>query len=150
MKAYWLSNGAEISAAELKANGVDYEKLDPQNSQINLDQKKKIHNYVAQEIVELNSKTPNLDNLLTKFDQEHSHPNDQVRFVIEGSGIYDIRSKADSWMRIELFPSDCISIPANRYHRFSLRDDRSIRFVRLFKDHPGVTTTYRPLEALNA
>jgi 1,2-dihydroxy-3-keto-5-methylthiopentene dioxygenase len=144
MKAYWLDNGEKISAQELKANGVNYAGLDLNNYQGDLDQIKAANGYVAQDIVELTPQTPNLETILAKFDKEHLHTDDEVRFVLAGSGIFDVRSNSDRWMRIEVYPSDYISVPANRNHRFYLQDDKTIRCVRLFKDNTGWTPVYRP------
>lgn len=144
MKAYWLDNGEKISAQELKVHGVDYAQLDLNNYQGDLDLIKTANNYVAQDIVELTPQTPNLDVILAKFDKEHIHTDDEVRFVLAGSGIFDIRSSDDRWMRVEVYASDYISVPANRNHRFFVREDKTIRCVRLFKDNTGWTPIYRP------
>lgn len=146
MKAYWLENGKEISEKELDAQGISYQKIDISNYQPALDRVKNENGYVAQDIVELNPSTPNLDAILAKFDKEHLHTDDEVRYVLDGSGIFDIRSTEDRWMRVEVFTSDYISVPANRHHRFFVMDDKFIRCVRLFKDNTGWTPLYRPAE----
>jgi 1,2-dihydroxy-3-keto-5-methylthiopentene dioxygenase len=143
MRATWTESGATVSAADLKANGIDYEKLDLSNYQPDLDRIKKDNNYVAQDIVELNPTMPNLETICAKFDKEHLHTDDEVRFVLAGNGIFDIRSKDDRWMRVEVTAGDYISVPANRYHLFVLKEDKMIRCVRLFKDNSGWTPLYR-------
>jgi cupin superfamily acireductone dioxygenase involved in methionine salvage len=58
---------------------------------------------------------------LAKFFEEHIHTDDETRFVVEGSGYFDIRNpKSDKWIRIEVIKDDMISIPAGLYHRFTL------------------------------
>jgi len=143
MKAYWLDSMETVSVEQLKKEGVMYEKLDLGNYQPALEQIKKANGYVAQDIVELTPQTPNLDTILAKFDKEHLHTDDEVRFVLDGSGIFDIRSKSDKWMRVEVFRSDYISVPANKHHRFYVMEDKFIRCVRLFKDNTGWTPIYR-------
>jgi 1,2-dihydroxy-3-keto-5-methylthiopentene dioxygenase len=143
MKAYWLDSGEFISAQELKVHGVDYAKLDLDNFQVQLDRLKSEHGYSAQDIVELTAQTPNLTAILSKFDKEHLHTDDEVRFVLAGSGIFDIRSHDDRWMRVEVFTSDYISVPARRHHRFLVNEDKTIRCVRLFKDAVGWAPIYR-------
>ena len=130
MKAYWLDNGTKISAQELKVQGVEYAKLDVNNFQADLESIKTANGYKSQDIVELSPQTPNLDVILAKFDKEHIHTDDEVRFVLAGSGIFDIRSSDDRWMRIEVYASDYISVPANRNHRFFIMEDKTIRCVR--------------------
>ena len=99
--------------------------------------------YVARDEVCLTPETPNLDGLLKKFEGEHLHTEDEVRFVLQGGGIFDIRSADDRWMRVEVEPGDLLAVPANCYHRFLLTDAQHIRCVRLFQDKAGWTPVYR-------
>jgi 1,2-dihydroxy-3-keto-5-methylthiopentene dioxygenase len=144
MKAYWLDNNTSISAAELNAQGISYEALDMANYQPSLDRIKAANGYVTQDIIELTPQTPNLEVIQAKFDKEHLHTDDEVRFVLDGSGIFDIRSNSDRWMRVEVYKGDYISVPANRHHRFFCMKDNFIRCARLFKDNTGWTPIYRP------
>ena len=104
---------------------------------------KREHGYVDEDFVELGPKTENLDAICAKFDKEHFHTEDEVRFVVEGAGIFDIRDEADRWLRIEVTPGDMIVIPARKYHRFYLTDSRQIRCMRLFANHDGWAPLYR-------
>jgi 1,2-dihydroxy-3-keto-5-methylthiopentene dioxygenase len=101
------------------------------------------HGYVDQDFIELKPDTPNLDAICAKFDREHYHTEDEVRFVVEGEGIFDIRDDADEWVRIEVTPGDMIVIPARTYHRFYLTDRKHIRCMRLFANHDGWSPLYR-------
>ncbi len=143
MKAYWLDSEEPISVEQLKSEGVNYEKLDVSTYQSDLDRIKRDFKYTTQDIVEINPQTPNLEVILAKFDKEHLHTDDEVRFVLAGSGIFDIRSNDNRWMRVEVFAGDYISVPENRYHRFFCMKDNFIRCVRLFKEDPVWTPFYR-------
>ena len=104
---------------------------------------KREHHYVDQDVVELSAETPNLDAICAKFDQEHYHTEDEVRFVLEGDGIFDVRDESDQWIRIEVTNGDIIVIPAHRHHRFYLTDQKRIRCMRLFANHDGWAPLYR-------
>lgn len=148
MKATWLDTKQTISSSELSAQGVIYEKLSTANYQADLDRIKKEWKYSSQDIVELNPAMPNLETICAKFDKEHLHTDDEVRFVLQGEGVFDIRSKEDRWMSIFVEAGDFILVPENRQHLFYLTDKKNIRCVRLFKDNPSWTPVYRQPAAL--
>ncbi len=148
MKATWLEGpeaGTPIAPAFLNADGIPYEFADPRPEayQHVLDRYRDQRGYVTQDEVALAPTTPGLDALCDKFKGEHFHDDDEVRFVLEGKGIFDIRSQDDRWMRVEVGPGDLIIVPAGRFHRFYLTDERQIRCVRLFKDPAGWAAKYR-------
>jgi 1,2-dihydroxy-3-keto-5-methylthiopentene dioxygenase len=108
---------------------------------------KREHGYVDEDFVELGPETPNLDAICAKFDREHFHSEDEVRFVVAGAGIFDVRDEADRWIRIEVTEGDLIVIPANTHHRFYLTGTRQIRCMRLFANHEGWAPLYREASA---
>ena len=112
MRAYWLEQGpdAAIDEAFLASQGVTYQKLplDPAAYQGPLDALKAANGYIEQDIVELSPETPNLEALCAKFVDEHLHTDDEVRYVLEGEGIFDLRSKDDRWMRVTVEPGDLL------------------------------------------
>lgn len=146
MKAQWLdSNEAELGAAELQKQGVAYQRLDTQEVayRVAIDDLKTRRGYIEEDIVELAPSTPNLDAICAKFIDEHHHDEDEVRFVLEGEGVFDIRSNDDRWMRVLVERGDLIVVPAGRHHRFLLTDSKHIRCVRLFRDKSGWVPQYR-------
>jgi len=145
MKAHWLDKGGDITVETLIANGVYSATIpsSPDAYRVPLDRVKGERGYVAEDVVELRPQTPSLDAICAKFVDEHFHDEDEVRFVLEGRGIFDIRSNDDEWMRVEVEEGDLIIVPKDRHHRFMLTDERTIRCVRLFKDQSGWTPRYR-------
>jgi 1,2-dihydroxy-3-keto-5-methylthiopentene dioxygenase len=108
-----------------------------------IDAIKRERGYVDEDVVALDDGTPDLDSICAKFDKEHFHTEDEVRLVLEGEGIFDVRNDKDGWMRIEVGEGDMIVIPARTYHRFSLTAVRKIRCMRLFANHDGWSPLYR-------
>ncbi|MEM9488686.1 MAG: cupin domain-containing protein [Myxococcota bacterium] len=149
MKANWLDDsgtlGADIDAASLNEQGVLYQYLNTAETAYRqpLDTLKGDKGYVQEDVIALSPDTPKLDELCAKFLDEHHHEEDEVRFVLGGAGIFDIRSTDDRWMRVVVEAGDLIVVPANRHHRFMLTDDKAIRCVRLFKDKSGWVPHYR-------
>ena len=119
------------------------ERLPDDGFQPALDRLRAERGYQAQDVVELRPDTPNLDGLLAKFKDEHLHRDDEVRFVVEGEGVFDIRGVDERWIRVQVERADLIVVPALLYHRFFLTERREIRCVRLFKDAAGWVPEYR-------
>jgi len=146
MKAHWLDdNQNPIEAEYLRAQGVLYEAMEtnPDSYQKPLDDLKSSRGYVTQDEVALKPDNPKLEEICAKFVDEHYHDEDEVRFVLDGEGVFDIRSKDERWMRVTVEVGDLIVVPAKRYHRFFLTEKNQIRCVRLFMDTSGWLPHYR-------
>ena len=144
MRAYLLDQPEHSYAADdLRGMGVLHWRLPLAGSEAAIERIKRERGYVDQDEVSLSSQTPNLDAICAKFDKEHYHTLDEVRFVVEGAGIFDVRDGADQWVRIEVEAGDLIIIPARAYHRFYLTDAKNIRCARLFLNHDGWAPLYR-------
>lgn len=145
MRAHFRDNGEILDEHALEKHGVLARRLplDPAGHQPVLDELRLRRGYVTQDEVALRPDTPHLDAVLQKFDPEHHHDDDEVRFVLEGEGVFDIRSLDDRWMRVVVEPGDLIVVPRGKHHRFELTDKRTIRCVRLFKDPAGWVAVYR-------
>jgi 1,2-dihydroxy-3-keto-5-methylthiopentene dioxygenase len=103
---------------------------------------KKQRGYETEDIVALDPNMPNLDTLLAKFDKEHHHSDDEVRFTVAGEGVFEVNVTEDERVKITTHPGDLIVIPAWRRHLFYLTDKKSIRCIRLFKDKSGWEAHY--------
>lgn len=155
MQLSWLdSNSAPLpenghvapcTVDDLAKAGVFYRYLstDPEKYEPAIKELCQSGGYTARDEVGLHKETPNLQGLLDKFRDEHLHDEDEVRFVLEGAGIFDIRSADDRWMRVQVDAGDVLVVPRGRYHRFFLTDSCQIRCVRLFQDPTGWKPVYR-------
>ncbi|MCZ7627558.1 MAG: acireductone dioxygenase [Candidatus Methylomirabilota bacterium] len=98
--------------------------------------------YVAADVVVLSEKTPDLETLLGKFGREHHHSEDEVRFVVDGHGIFTIRGRRGRYFELTVGPGDLITVPAGTRHWFTLAEDRRIKCIRLFQDPSGWAAIY--------
>lgn len=144
MRAFLLDQPTNTFGAEqLRQFGVEHQRIPVAARVSELARIRKEHGYRDEDEVTLSSETPNLEAICAKFDKEHYHTLDEVRFVVEGEGIFDVRNKSDQWVRIFVEEGDLIIIPANTYHRFMLTSMKRIRCARLFLNHEGWTPLYR-------
>ena len=148
MRAFLLEQPSHsYGADDLRRMGVLHWRLPLSGSDTEIERIKRERGYVDQDEVSLSLATPNLDAICAKFDKEHYHTLDEVRFVVDGAGIFDVRDGSDEWVRIEVDAGDLIIIPARTYHRFYLTDAKNIRCMRLFLNHEGWAPLYRDAAA---
>lgn len=149
-------SGAPAVAAYLGKIGIDYEVwesarpvgADASQEAIltayaaEVEQLKRAGGYVTADVINVDRDTPNLDALLAKFSREHWHDEDEVRFVVQGRGLFHINPKTSPVVGIEVEPGDLIRVPRGTLHWFDLCSDRNIRCIRLFQDPAGWAPQY--------
>ena len=91
--------------------------------------------YATADVIDVKPETPNLDAMLAKFNREHWHDEDEVRFILEGRGIFHIHPREGAVLAIEVGPGDLLRVPRGTWHWFDLCADRRIRAIRLFQDN---------------
>jgi 1,2-dihydroxy-3-keto-5-methylthiopentene dioxygenase len=98
--------------------------------------------FVTADVINVNPQTPNLDALLNKFNKEHTHSEDEVRFTVKGSGVFHIHPDNGPVFGVTVESGDLINVPCGTKHWFDLCSDRQIRCIRLFQDVSGWTPSY--------
>lgn len=99
--------------------------------------------YQTADVISVHPKMENLDVLKTKFLTEHTHSEDEVRFFVDGEGLF--------WFNMEngnpVFcvicqKGDLISVPANTKHWFDFGPKMSVKAIRVFIDQSGWVPNY--------
>jgi len=98
--------------------------------------------YTTADVIDVTPDTPGLDAMLARFSREHSHDEDEVRFIVAGRGLFHINPAAGPVFSIEVEEGDLIRVPRGTRHWFDLCGDRRIRAIRLFQDPSGWTPQY--------
>jgi 1,2-dihydroxy-3-keto-5-methylthiopentene dioxygenase len=150
-----IRDAAEITAF-LAANDIEYERATteapvpagaPADAVLaayrgKIDEMKARGGYVTADVIDVTPATPNLDAMLNKFNSEHWHDEDEVRFIVEGRGVFHIHPTAGPVFAIEVEAGDLIRVPKGTLHWFDLCGERRIRAIRLFQDTSGWTPHY--------
>jgi 1,2-dihydroxy-3-keto-5-methylthiopentene dioxygenase len=150
-----LRTPEEITAG-LASHGIDYERWLPAHPVADdalteeilrayareIEQLKVRGGYVTADVMDVTPDTPGLDAMLAKFNREHWHDEDEVRFIIAGHGLFHIHSTTGAVLAIEVEAGDLIRVPRGTLHWFNLCTDRRIRAIRLFQDTAGWTPHY--------
>lgn len=98
--------------------------------------------YTNVDVVNVNPLTPGLDQMLAKFNREHWHDEDEVRFTVGGSGIFHIHPVDGPVVAIQVEPGDMIRVPRGVHHWFDLCGTKEIKAIRFFQDNSGWTPHY--------
>ena len=150
-----LTNIDEMTTI-LAACGIDYERWNPSHpiaddapaDEILQTYSREIEalnargGYVTADVIDVSPSTPGLEAMLAKFNREHWHDEDEVRFIIAGRGLFHIHTTTETVLAIEVEAGDLIRVPRGTLHWFNLCDDRRIRAIRLFQDTAGWTPHY--------
>jgi 1,2-dihydroxy-3-keto-5-methylthiopentene dioxygenase len=140
--------------ASLASLGIDYERWDlsrvgPDSSadavlsaySAEIEAMKERGGYRTADVIDVYPETPGLDAMLARFDKEHTHDEDEVRFILAGRGIFFLHL-GGRVVSVEVGPGDMLRVPRGTTHWFTLCEDRRIRTIRWFQDTTGWTPHY--------
>jgi 1,2-dihydroxy-3-keto-5-methylthiopentene dioxygenase len=107
-----------------------------------IDLLKKRGGYVTADVITVTPQTPNLEALLDRFRKEHTHSEDEVRFILKGRGLFFFHPGDGPIVSLEVEAGDLIRVPCGIRHWFDLCVERTVRAIRLFQDASGWTPHY--------
>ena len=144
IRDYLARVGIEYERWELAADAL----VDASSEEIlnayapQIEQLKRRGGYVTADVIDVHSDTPGLDAMLSKFNIEHRHDEDEVRYIVAGRGLFHIHPPSSPVVALEVEAGDLIRVPRGTLHWFDLCGDRRIRAIRLFQDISGWTPHY--------
>ncbi|OJD16718.1 hypothetical protein AJ78_03143 [Emergomyces pasteurianus Ep9510] len=156
MKAYWYDNlpgdqrqphdsGRAVDPSYLSTIGVLYRHCPTVAVVDTLAKERGYKN--RDEIIVSPEKMGNVyEEKVKMFFNEHLHEDEEIRYILDGEGFFDVRSKDDEWVRIRLGKGDLIVLPAGIYHRFTTDEKNYVKAMRLFQDEPKWTPLNRAPE----
>ena len=140
LETYGITYERWDSAREVPADAPADEVLRIYGDKIN--ELKARGGYTTADVIDVTPATPNLETMLAKFSVEHWHDEDEVRFIVEGRGLFHVNPSGGPVFAIEVQAGDLIRVPRGTRHWFDLCADRRIRAIRLFQDPSGWTPHY--------
>lgn len=157
MRAYYMDDvegdqrashdsGVSVGAEDLRGLGVLSYHFDTMDQ---VDQLAKDRSYVNRDTVLITPEglggPEKYAEKLKIFFAEHLHEDEEIRYILDGDGYFDVRDKSDAkWIRIHVEKGDLIILPAGIYHRFTLSSNDYIKALRLFQNEPKWVAHNRP------
>jgi len=92
--------------------------------------------YVTVDVVSLNPESTGHGDARKKFLDEHTHGEDEVRFFVDGSGMFYIHANSKVYMML-CTRGDLISLPAGTKHWFDMGPKPFFKAIRLFNNPDG-------------
>ena len=92
--------------------------------------------YQSWDVISMRPDHEQRDVLRTKFLSEHTHGEDEVRFFVEGAGLFCLHLNGKIF-QILCEKNDLISVPANTRHWFDMGGSPSFTAIRVFDNQEG-------------
>ncbi len=92
--------------------------------------------YPAVDVIRLHPDHPQAAALRAKFLDEHTHADDEVRFFVEGSGLFYMHGQRQV-LALECTAGDLIVLPADLRHWFDMGPRPHFTAIRLFTTPEG-------------
>jgi 1,2-dihydroxy-3-keto-5-methylthiopentene dioxygenase len=103
---------------------------------------KKNFGYASADVCAMTAQTQDLDKMLSAFIKEHHHTDDEVRFTVEGEGIFGINPLTEAPFEVYVEAGDLLVVPAMARHWFNLTENKNICCIRIFKENPKWEAIY--------
>ncbi len=99
------------------------------------------YGFQSADVVALTPEHPDKKALREKFLDEHTHSDFEVRFFVDGSGLFYIRQN-NTVYGVMCNRGDLISVPANTTHWFDMGANPRFKCIRLFTSPEGWVAQY--------
>lgn len=100
------------------------------------------HGFETADVINVNPSTPNLQAIREKFMKEHRHSDDEIRFFVDGEGIFWFNLDNDDVIAVTCTAGDFMSVPKNFRHWFDLHPNYFVKAIRIFSNIEGWVPHY--------
>lgn len=92
--------------------------------------------YQSWDVISMRANHPDKQVLRDKFLSEHTHGEDEVRFFVEGEGLFCLHLDGHVY-QILCVKNDLISVPAGTAHWFDMGSEPNFTAIRIFDNPEG-------------
>lgn len=101
------------------------------------------HGYQTADVIRVHSQTQNIQAVRKKFLDEHTHSEDEVRFFVEGKGMFWFNLGRDEPVFSVLCEAgDLLGVPAGIRHWFDMGAEPMVTAIRVFTNQEGWVPEY--------
>jgi 1,2-dihydroxy-3-keto-5-methylthiopentene dioxygenase len=94
-------------------------------------------------VISINTLTPNYEAIRAKFLAEHIHDEDEIRFFVDGQGLFWFHLSDTPIFNVLCQRGDLISVPTGTKHWFDAGpQDPFVKAIRIFTEMTGWTPHY--------
>jgi len=101
-----------------------------------IDRLMKTYGFKSVDVISLYASHPQKDAMRDKFLHEHTHDDFEVRFFVEGEGLFNIRKDGHVYA-MRCVKGDLLSVPAHTTHWFDMGPNPNLKAIRLFTQSEG-------------
>ncbi len=99
--------------------------------------------YQTADVISINKLTENYEAIRNKFLAEHTHSEDEIRFFVDGQGLFWFNLETEPIFNLLCEKGDLISVPAGTKHWFDAGEqDPFVKAIRIFIDMSGWVPHY--------
>jgi 1,2-dihydroxy-3-keto-5-methylthiopentene dioxygenase len=99
--------------------------------------------YLTADVISINKLTENYNAIRTKFLAEHTHSEDEIRFFVDGQGLFWFNLEDGRIFNLLCQKGDLISVPAGTKHWFDAGERNPfVKAIRIFIDMTGWIPEY--------
>jgi 1,2-dihydroxy-3-keto-5-methylthiopentene dioxygenase len=103
--------------------------------------------YPTADVISINKLTENYEAIRAKFLAEHTHSEDEIRFFVDGQGLFWFNLENEPVFNLLCQKGDLISVPAGTKHWFDAgENDPFVKAIRIFIDMSGWVPNYTGAE----
>ncbi|MGP3593908.1 1,2-dihydroxy-3-keto-5-methylthiopentene dioxygenase [Vagococcus sp. WN89Y] len=92
--------------------------------------------YQSWDVISLRADNPQKEAMRAKFLNEHTHSEDEVRFFVEGAGLFCLHIGSEVY-QVLCEKNDLISVPAGTPHWFDMGSEPNFTAIRIFDNPEG-------------